>query len=671
MSIPVSLSLDTEWIPSVPYQIALSISVGGTYTNLGATVYFDDGTPTEYHPGGSQTVYHTYTSASLPNSSSDEWSISVTVTGKTTGGSTDSGYTTILLRYVNIGDYTVNWNPDTDTAFAQTILCLGLAVDASATWSCEGNVPPIEVTFTSVVTGGTPPYTYLWDFGDGQTSDEANPVHTYQGLGPYVVTLTVTDSVGAQASTTLNQEIGCGQNLTTKNLMFIDCPTYSREQLMEYPIANREKEYLSENAQGPLIENPIFVISGRHNTLLPFLEMAPIFSDQWFVDGALKRNLYIWGFPLKDDPTVFVLNVAARGKTGTTLNYLTKDGSDGGLVLRVLGSGNPEICGFKSAAYPDKLGFGLTDPDGSSGGDVNGTYLRIKSGTYTSGRNNHILAKNPFSTGQPPDEKFPNESSGTDTRSQKIQSWTDDTDKLKWVDARTVSFGFPTATDARGIRFYISGVSYDTLMELEVRDYGGKDRFLGTWVGPYRVLFFGLPGDKIRWFLSHRCGEPLPYIPAYNIPADVLLPAQPDPRTCVNPELVSDEPPTVTITEGPGGTGGGGGGGGGGSTLLVNIDSFDRDCLEHLALYTCDVTIHGGVPPLTITVTVVVNTGYTVNKTVVSQVTDTSISVFFEPPQYAGGGAFQIICSVEDSIGARGSTQIGMTLQAIDCSGTP
>ncbi|NOQ54157.1 MAG: PKD domain-containing protein, partial [Thermoplasmata archaeon] len=38
--------------------------------------------------------------------------------------------------------------------------------------------------------------TYLWDFGDGVTSTQANPTHTYSAAATYPVTLTVTDSRG-------------------------------------------------------------------------------------------------------------------------------------------------------------------------------------------------------------------------------------------------------------------------------------------------------------------------------------------------------------------------------------------------------------------------------------------------------------------------------------------
>ncbi len=45
--------------------------------------------------------------------------------------------------------------------------------------------------------------TWLWDFGDGMTSDEQNPVHVYGESGSYDATLTVTDSEGQADSYTL------------------------------------------------------------------------------------------------------------------------------------------------------------------------------------------------------------------------------------------------------------------------------------------------------------------------------------------------------------------------------------------------------------------------------------------------------------------------------------
>jgi PKD repeat protein len=59
---------------------------------------------------------------------------------------------------------------------------------------------PLLVTFTSQSTGEITGH--AWDFGDGGSSAEASPTHTYQAPGTYAVTLTVTD---AESSSTLTK----------------------------------------------------------------------------------------------------------------------------------------------------------------------------------------------------------------------------------------------------------------------------------------------------------------------------------------------------------------------------------------------------------------------------------------------------------------------------------
>ena len=45
---------------------------------------------------------------------------------------------------------------------------------------------------------------YIWNFGDGDTSTSQNPTHAYDQEGPYSVTLTVTDDDGLTDTATLN-----------------------------------------------------------------------------------------------------------------------------------------------------------------------------------------------------------------------------------------------------------------------------------------------------------------------------------------------------------------------------------------------------------------------------------------------------------------------------------
>lgn len=53
-----------------------------------------------------------------------------------------------------------------------------------------------SVVLKASFSGGTAPYTYSWDFGDGQKSTLASPSHIYSHTGSYPVTLTAKDASG-------------------------------------------------------------------------------------------------------------------------------------------------------------------------------------------------------------------------------------------------------------------------------------------------------------------------------------------------------------------------------------------------------------------------------------------------------------------------------------------
>lgn len=98
-----------------------------------------------------------------------------------------------------------NWDPVTINsivAHKNTRTCLvascmlSPAVDfaANATLSCSGTV-----AFTDQSTNE--PDSWLWDFGDGNSSTEQNPLHTYAANGTYTVQLTATNATGSGVET--------------------------------------------------------------------------------------------------------------------------------------------------------------------------------------------------------------------------------------------------------------------------------------------------------------------------------------------------------------------------------------------------------------------------------------------------------------------------------------
>ncbi|MFA9431805.1 ThuA domain-containing protein [Egicoccus sp. AB-alg2] len=81
---------------------------------------------------------------------------------------------------------------------------------ASASATPDSGQPDLEVSFSSE--GSYDPdgedVTYLWSFGDGTTSTEANPTHTYTEMGVFNAQLTVTDTTDRSSSSTVTITVG-------------------------------------------------------------------------------------------------------------------------------------------------------------------------------------------------------------------------------------------------------------------------------------------------------------------------------------------------------------------------------------------------------------------------------------------------------------------------------
>ncbi|MBI2854762.1 MAG: DUF4349 domain-containing protein [Chloroflexi bacterium] len=72
----------------------------------------------------------------------------------------------------------------------------GTALDAEFSAPTTEVKTGVEIRFSDMTSGGEPPYTYEWSFGDGKTSELKNPIHEYADPGIYTVSLRITDSRG-------------------------------------------------------------------------------------------------------------------------------------------------------------------------------------------------------------------------------------------------------------------------------------------------------------------------------------------------------------------------------------------------------------------------------------------------------------------------------------------
>jgi PKD repeat protein len=122
-------------------------------------------------------------------------------------GATKSGYT---------------FDPDNSSMTSKSITIGSLANRAPTAVSNADVVSgstPLTVNFDSYGSGDPDGaiVAYSWDFGDGSSSSEASPTHVYQGVGKFNAALTVTDNMGAKASsssaiTVMNNDAGCISN---------------------------------------------------------------------------------------------------------------------------------------------------------------------------------------------------------------------------------------------------------------------------------------------------------------------------------------------------------------------------------------------------------------------------------------------------------------------------
>lgn len=115
-------------------------------------------------------------------------------------------------KYTSAGTYdvtlTVTDNEGATSSITRTLAVGGVTdpVDAEFSWKVD---TPGRVEFTDESTGAVA--TWEWDFGDGNTSNEQNPRHTYEDTNrKYSVTLTVLSS-GGMTDTVVKSNVDPGK----------------------------------------------------------------------------------------------------------------------------------------------------------------------------------------------------------------------------------------------------------------------------------------------------------------------------------------------------------------------------------------------------------------------------------------------------------------------------
>lgn len=191
--------------------------------------------------------------------------------------------------------------------------------DANAN-TCSGE----GVLFTPQISNGVAPYTYLWNFGNGFTSVEANPVFEFTSTGcatgTFNVQLTVTDSNGC--SDTVNHSITVKQE-----------PAISLEDTDLFsPFSN------CSSSPTPTDPNYTLTLNNSSTSTACLID----YSIDWG-DGTIQNNFTASSFPLTHTYTElgsFNLVFSANGTNGCVaeVNYIVANQTNPAGSLGTLGS---------------------------------------------------------------------------------------------------------------------------------------------------------------------------------------------------------------------------------------------------------------------------------------------------------------------------------------------
>lgn len=231
---------------------------------------------------------------------------------------------------------------------------------------------PVPVAgFTYVADGTTVTFTntstladsYLWDFGDGGTSTEANPVHVYAGDGSYSVALTATNANGNNTITqsviissgVLTEEIlmgGAWKIQTTGHAVYVG-PALGSDGWWICPLANLDGTMVGTTDDWSCMTDDEFIFSAGG-------------GYEYKTNGSSRNDGYM-GTPngCWSDAEIAASPGAPFGSCNThTFTFTPASGTSRAIIELTNGSGFAAFLGFMKGYYGGENTNGANPPNG-------------------------------------------------------------------------------------------------------------------------------------------------------------------------------------------------------------------------------------------------------------------------------------------------------------------
>ncbi|AKB17623.1 cell surface protein [Methanosarcina sp. WWM596] len=269
-------------------------------------------------------------------------------------GTIDSTVQNPVYTYSTAGTYSVTLNATNGTVSSEltksSYIYTGNGPTASFTTSPQSGEAPLTVQFTDTSTGS--PTSWLWDFGDGSTSNSQSPSHTYSRAGTYTVKLTVTNSYGSSGT--------------------------ASSSITAYSIAVPVAGFSSNATSGSA---PLSVQFTDQSTNGPTAWKWDFNSDGT-IDSTVQNPVYVYTAPGTYSVTLSVVNGTARDNVKKS-NFITVGSSLLASFTISPQAGNaPLTVHFNDTSSGNVTSWAWDFGDGNTSASQNPSHIYFRAGSY-------------------------------------------------------------------------------------------------------------------------------------------------------------------------------------------------------------------------------------------------------------------------------------------------
>ena len=248
-----------------------------------------------------------------------------------------------------------------------------------ANFDFETNCENLSVSFENLTTGGeVAGYNFTWNFGDGNTSTQVNPTHTYTTAGTYTVTLTARDGLFER---TITKQVEVNNPISLEGVVTNDDCSVSAAGAIDLTVSGGDGTftYLWTATDGGIIP------SGQENNE----DLTGLVEGTYTVNveddrGCIRERTFVITRP-EAAPTLTI---------GETPQYCVGSGPRG---YDVTADAGYSLIFYDSETSPDPLGtVPVVNTDNSGAGTFSVWVSQIKDGECESERVQVSIIVNPL-----------------------------------------------------------------------------------------------------------------------------------------------------------------------------------------------------------------------------------------------------------------------------------